>query len=326
MTKRIVDLRDGAPLLDIQSLGRATHPPTQAERMKIALTVRRVPEVMVRVSGGARTAAGVKRHMSYIGREGEVELETDMGFTPEGPAIQDSLVKDWDLDLDQLEASRSIRGRKPVKLVHNVIFSMPPGTPAEKVLNAVRQLAQNEWQLKHRYAMALHTDQPHPHVHVVLRAMSEEGKRLNIRKATLRSWRSKFADNLRELGVAANATERAARGQIKISKPGDIHRAMERGESRQLHARRFQIAREAREKITTLDPGRETLLGTRYAVVEGWRSIIARLRANGDHQLADAARHFVDQMPRVQTERSTLRDQMTEIARHRPIDPFFHTR
>jgi type IV secretory pathway VirD2 relaxase len=326
MTKRMIDLRDGAPLLDIQSLGRATHPPTQAERLKIALTVRRVPEVMVRVTGGARTVAGVKRHMSYIGREGEIELETDMGFPPERRDIQDSLVKDWDLDLDQLATNRSIRDRKPVKLVHNVIFSMPPGTPAEKVLKAVRQLAQNEWQLKHRYAMALHTDQPHPHVHVVLRAISEEGKRLNIRKATLRSWRSKFAENLQELGVAANATERAVRGQIQVSKPAGIHRAVGRGDSRQFHARQIQIAREAREKIAIPDPGRGTLLETRYAVVEGWRNTIARLRANGDHQLADAARHFVDQMPRVQTENSMLRDQITDVARHRPIDPFSQTR
>src|SRR5581483_4486516 len=35
------------------------------------------------------------------------------------------------------------------------------------------------------------------------------GVRLNTRKATLRAWRDQFAANLRELGVAANATERA---------------------------------------------------------------------------------------------------------------------
>jgi len=38
------------------------------------------------------------------------------------------------------------------------VFSMPPGTSAEKVLKAVRRLALNEWQLKHRYAMTLHND------------------------------------------------------------------------------------------------------------------------------------------------------------------------
>src|SRR6266851_1334601 len=106
-------------------------------------------------------------------------------------------------------ALHSIReGRKPRKLVHNIIFSMPPGTPPQKVLQAVRKLALNEWQFKHRYAMALHTDDDHPHVHVVVKAGSEQGERLNIKKATLRDWRRQFAANLRELGVAANATER----------------------------------------------------------------------------------------------------------------------
>ena len=36
---------------------------------------------------------------------------------------------------------------------------------------------------KHRYAMVLHTDEPHPHVHMVVKAVSEEGVRLNIQKA-----------------------------------------------------------------------------------------------------------------------------------------------
>ena len=86
--------------------------------------------------------------------------------------------------------------RRSPKLVHNLIFSMPPGTPATKVLQAVRQFAANEWALKHRYAMVLHTNEAHPHVHVVLKARSEQGDRLNIRKATLREWRQKFAANL----------------------------------------------------------------------------------------------------------------------------------
>ncbi len=47
---------------------------------------------------------------------------------------------------------------------------MPPGTDPQKVLKAVRKLAMNEGQLKHCYAMALHMDDRHPHVHVVLKA------------------------------------------------------------------------------------------------------------------------------------------------------------
>jgi len=70
-----------------------------------------------------------------------------------------------------------------------------------------------------------HTDEPHPHVHLVLRATSEDGRRLNIRKATLRHWRSQFAQQLRELDVPANATERAVRGEDRTHTKDGIYRA-----------------------------------------------------------------------------------------------------
>jgi len=49
---------------------------------------------------------------------------------------------------------------------------------------------------KHRYAMVLHTDQAHPHVHLVVSAHDRENGRLNINKADLR-WREQFARHLR---------------------------------------------------------------------------------------------------------------------------------
>lgn len=90
---------------------------------------------------------------------------------------------------------------------------MPPGTSPEKVLGAVQDVCREEFGLKHRYVMALHTDDTHPHVHVVLKATSEQAARLSIKKAHLKEWRVKFADHLRQQGVAANATPRQFRGQ-----------------------------------------------------------------------------------------------------------------
>src|SRR5205807_8344013 len=96
----------------------------------------------------------------------------------------------------------------------------------------VRTFAQVKFALPHRYAMALHTDQGHPPVHVVVKAESQQGVRLNIRKATLREWRRDFAHYLRELGVEANATERAVRGKRESSRRDGIYRAERRGMSR----------------------------------------------------------------------------------------------
>jgi len=39
--------------------------------------------------------------------------------------------------------------------------------------------------------------QLHPHVHVVVKALSEQGKRLSIKKPMLQNWRGKFAEQLR---------------------------------------------------------------------------------------------------------------------------------
>ena len=68
------------------------------------------------------------------------------------------------------------------------------------LLGAARTFARETFGAKHRYAMVLHTDEPHPHVHMVVKAVSEEGMRLNIRKATLREWRREFARHLRAPG------------------------------------------------------------------------------------------------------------------------------
>jgi Relaxase/Mobilisation nuclease domain len=173
MKKRTISLQDNArPLLDIVSHGRGRESLTPAQQEHIALAIRRVPEVMVKVSGGARTVRGVEQHMDYIGREGRLGLEADTGEHLDGKGLNVNLRRTgtwaWKpMSVNRSDPSeRSSRGRKPPKPVHNIIFSMPPGIPADKVLRAARKFALNEWQLKHRYAMALHTDDDHPHVHV----------------------------------------------------------------------------------------------------------------------------------------------------------------
>src|SRR5437764_6023705 len=110
------------------------------------------------------------------------------------------------------------------------MFSMLAGTQPDKVLSAVRSFAREEFGLMHRYAMVLHTDEPHPHVHVVVKAISEQGVRLNIRKTTLREWRQAFARHLRDGGIAANATERAVRGESRTRDIDSIYRATLRGD------------------------------------------------------------------------------------------------
>jgi hypothetical protein len=327
MKKRLVDLRGQEPLLDIVSYGRGGPPSmTLAQRDEVARTTGRTPEVVVKVSGGARTLAGVEQHMRYVGRKGELPMESDTGERLRSRGWEADLIRDWNLDLEahQRQSQRSIRaGRKPPKLVHNVIFSMPPGTPPDKVLHAVRKLAVEKFALRHRYAMVLHTDEPHPHVHLVLKAMSEQGERLNIRKATLREWRQLFAANLRGLGVAANATERAVRGQPRTHKPDGIYRAAQRDESTDMREFSQRVAAELSKGSVTPEAGKATLLATRKSVLEGWRSVSDRLR-DGYPELAEQVRKFVERMPPVRTEKELLMDKLR--ARSRQVEPPHRTR
>lgn len=328
MKKRVINLREQVPpLLDIVSYGRGRGPLTPAQRAYISRTVRRVPEVVVKVSGGARTLAGVERHMKYIEKKGELGLETDMGTRAGGVRFAHHLVEDWDLDIEALKHhSKRVSRGKPSKLVHNIIFSMPPGTSASKVLRAVRKFALNEWALQHRYAMALHADEPHPHVHVVVKAVSEQGVRLNIKKATLRTWRAQFAANLRELGVAANATERAVRGETRTYKTDGIYRADQRNDSTHMRERGSQVIREVAAGVRPFSPGVVKMNLTRQYVVTGWRALEARLRNADDHELADHARAFVARMPPVQTEKGLIAERMRSYWRRVLTEPPAWTR
>jgi type IV secretory pathway VirD2 relaxase len=101
---------------------------------------------------------------------------------------------------------------------------MPSGTPPEKLLEASRNFAQEKLAPLHRYALALHADERHPHVHLVVRAANENGVRLNIRKPMLQEWRRRFARHLRALGVAAKATRRTTRRTDRASKLNGIYR------------------------------------------------------------------------------------------------------
>lgn len=175
-------------------------------------SVDRPPEVVIKVvSPGSEALAAIRIHLDTIGKGKHRVLEDDQGDRVLGKTVVDRLIDDWDLDLDELYWRQPYlvpARRKPPKLVHKLLFSMPRGTPPEKLLRAVRDFVRREF-AEHRYALALHTDDPHPHVHVVVKAFSEQMVRLNIRKPMLRDWRMKFARCLRSQGVPASASPRS---------------------------------------------------------------------------------------------------------------------
>jgi Relaxase/Mobilisation nuclease domain len=320
MPKRLINLRPQEPLLDIASYGRRgpghRHPLTPAEIAHASRTVRGVPEVMIKVSGGARTIRGVASHLEYLEKRADLETDDGAALTEKGHGRE--LLQDWDLELDERRryGQRGIaKGRKPPKLVHNLVLSMPNGTPADKLHKAVQKFATEKFGAQHRYAMALHTDQGHPHVHVVVKAMSERGERLNIYKATLREWRRDFARYLRELGIEANATERAVRGAYHHNRKAGIYRTAARGDSSFMRERAEAVARELRSGGVRPEDGHSRIVQTRRGIEQGWRAFAELMERQGQHNLAAHVRQFVERMAPPRTDRQLMAERLRETTR-----------
>jgi len=193
----------GPPLVPLYASYGAAN--ARTARAKLARIVRGAPEVVVKVTGRQRGGSHVKAHLDYIGRKGEVEIET---------RDAEILTSKNDIAERAAEWSDTLHWRsRPTVSSVSLIFSMPAGTDPDKVLGAVRALAHAELSDNHDYVLALHTDTPHPHVHLTVQAEGLDRKRFNPRPVQLNRFRERFARELRARGVAAEATPRRARGR-----------------------------------------------------------------------------------------------------------------
>ena len=287
---------------------------------QISRTVRHAPEVMVKVTGGGTRRGAVAAHFAYLSRQGTLEIETDEGERIGRREEQKRLLDDWHLDLTAGQYRRQKHGavRRPTKLVHNIVLSMPRPTPPDKVLTAARQFACQRF-AQHRYAMVLHTHQQHPHVHLVVKAENELGRRLNIDKQLLRDWREDFARLMREQGIAANATPRAIRGKNKRNHGEGIFKAQFYGKTKSavIRERVLGIATELSGSGAIEDPARARLLETRKSLVSSWMKAAEVLDEQGEETLAGDVRYFAWHLPRVLTDRQRLAAQFIRIKEER---------
>src|ERR1700683_4753492 len=134
MPRRLIEVRHGRPLLDIASYARRG--PGRRDRLSpaeielITRTVRRTPEVMVKVlSRGGQDLKAIGRHLGYLNRGGEVDMETDAGQQLSGKGVEKELLEDWDLDLEEhrRKADLESRSARPPKLGHKLMFLMAAG-------------------------------------------------------------------------------------------------------------------------------------------------------------------------------------------------------
>lgn len=241
------------------------------------------PEVMVkipkRLSANSKGIRGVRSHLDYVSRNGEITLENQDGEKLNGKKSVNSLTDDWK-KLGIPEESRH-------KEALNIVLSMPAGTPPDAVLNAARTFAAEQFE-GHQYAFGLHSDahrpgEPaHPHVHLCVLMRNEFGERLNPRKNDLFEWRVRFAEKLREEGIQCAATRRQHRG--KTHKPeNSLLRAMRlRGEAGNVHKQQAaELMAALKNSERPKHPFLKEALATRNVIVGEYGKIARELYKMG---------------------------------------------
>jgi Relaxase/Mobilisation nuclease domain len=273
-------------------------------REQLARTLGRTPEVMVKITNRASGAQGmgaVRRHLRYISRNGKVELEDQDGMTILGREALHDLTDAWHL------SGWGIPKESRRREVFNVLLSMPPGTDRQAVRNAARVFAAEEFGDGRRYVFATHDDEAHPHVHLSVQVRGPDGKRLNPRKHDLQRWRERFASQLREYGVEANATRRLARGETRrYPKQAVLHMAA-RGDAPRFWRPEFG------------DDTRLALWDAHTGAIEAWQGVahaVAGSQSADDRSLAAVVMDFVQTMP-VQHERPLVERNWRQEQRRR---------
>jgi type IV secretion system T-DNA border endonuclease VirD2 len=281
--------------------------------------VERVPEVVIKVEGGGLTSEGIKKYMAYMTRNGQLPAADDKDDPIKGKDGVANAHDRWDLDMT--------KGHGRLHQSFNLILSMPKGTNPNKLFIAVQRFA-SEHLSDHDYMMVLHTPetdpkQPapnHPHVHLALKAEDRHGQRIQIRKPLLRIWRESFAAHLRDLGVPANATHRSSRGVAYKAKKNGEYRVTRRNDPNHPSTALQKRFLEAKQDLERGNPPKKwevAMAARRRDVLRELATGAAKLRAEGDTELAAKVEQFAKVMPPLDTERHHMQRAIVEQLKER---------
>lgn len=296
------------------------------DKARLARVVQGTTEVMVKVTKPAKTdkhgnpikvtrgteARRVAEHINYISRNGKLEVETSVGEVLKGKQATSELYRGWIEKHDDARAAGMASDR--TRIATSILFSMPGNTNATGVRDAVRALAEQEFGGRHDYAMALHTDTPHPHVHLTVRTIGHDGVKLNLRKADLQHLRDTFAEKLRQRGIEAESTPRHARGKTRRGESTPVYKIRQRGGKPYIDAKKRNEVRRDLDRNNGVLPthvwdaaiaDRRNRVMRTYA---GAARILAQSDDPADRDLARTTERFNTRLTEVATQR-------TEIAR-----------
>jgi len=264
-------------------------------RQKLQAMVRRSPQVVVKLVRAPKGMKGISNNLTYISRNGQLEIEDQDGQVILGKEAVADLKAEW------RDGGMPIAADSTMRDAFHLVLSMPTRTDPLSVQRAARDFATQEFS-GFQYAMVLHTFEtdpdphpsPHPHVHLTVKAAGLDGVRLNPRKADLRRWRDEFAEALREHGIEATTTSR-------------IHRTThERWKVQHLHDRNTKARRLDRQQRQTHMPTRQREVMHHYQQI---MKTLARSERGDDRQLAvDLVRYLEGRGRTPNTDRERGRD------------------
>jgi hypothetical protein len=209
-------------------LGLPFRPSDKQTAEQFARLERRAPQVMVKVTKPTFGASHTFQNMTYISRNCEEEIFDQDGSLLVRVEELEQLADDWhQQNQDAYDGERRYRGPDARRMQ----FSMPKGTDPIALRNAVSATARHVFGERFDYVLALHTDRPHPHVHLTVRAVSHDGQALRINKDDLLYLRRSMALELRMRGIEADATPQIARGPRLKHDRTEVHRAKLRRET-----------------------------------------------------------------------------------------------
>jgi type IV secretion system T-DNA border endonuclease VirD2 len=290
-------------------------------RRAIARVVRKAPEVMVKVSSVGKQAGRVWAHLTYVTRNGQIAAENDEGELLTGLEDMKELHDHWGEQIGKRRAN----GKQTV----NMVLSMPAGTNAARLKEAIRNFAKQVF-ANHEYVFVLHTPEtdpdpdapPQPHGHLCVKARGKNGQRLVHGRAELQEWREIFAEKLRERGIEAAASPRGVRGIVKKPMRQSVYQSAKEDRSTIKAAIIDAAARTVLENREEHRPWEPRIAANQARIRQSWASLAELLERSpipGDGELSTQVRDFLGGMPSPLTERQEIELRMREAMRKRAV-------
>jgi len=270
----------------------------RAERLRAASGA---AQAVVKVIGYRKGRSEAGRTVRYVAKRERIDLETHRGERLTREDELKALLDDWSTTF-----SSRADGRDVLHLVLSFPEDVTPETARAIARDALGVVAGGrDW------AMAVHDDTGHAHVHALVRMRGPDGRQLRTTRETMRTWREVTARAARERGIALEASPRWARGRGERGERGWERGMRERGAI----PRRHREA--AADALSGIETRFETLIGATNAreraalAALSWELIAAGRNANGEERarllrLADAAARHGEALPEARTRRQAL--------------------